>query len=30
MNIFLGCFKAGMAREYSSSISVEQDGSFDP
>jgi hypothetical protein len=27
--IFTGCSEAGMVREYSSGISVEQDGSFD-
>jgi len=27
--IFAGCSEAGVGRKYSSSISVEQDGSFD-
>lgn len=28
--LFAGSSEAGMVREYSSSISTEQDGSFDP
>jgi hypothetical protein len=28
--LFAGSSEAGMVREYSSSISIEQDGSFDP